>query len=89
MSFTHIINTLENVLIEIDSLLSVVETLGRESAIHAKIQEHISLWNTNRCILHGGALIRLDEGNDLHLDHGMHNIYDVFQTMYTESHMDS
>ena len=89
MSFTHIIDTLENVLTEIDSLLSVVETLGRESAIHTKIQEHISLWNTNGSILHGGASIRLDEGNDLRLDPGIHSIYDILQTMYKESRMDS
>jgi hypothetical protein len=89
MSFTHIIDTLENVLTEIDSLLSVVETLGRDSAIHIKIQEHISLWNTGGSILDGGASIRLDEGNDLRLDPGIHNIYDVLLTMYTESHRDS
>jgi len=83
MSFTHIIDTLENVLTEIDSLLSVVETLGRDSAIHTKIQEHISLWNTGGSILHGGASIRLDEGNDLHLAPGIHSIYDVLLTMYT------
>ena len=89
MSFTHIIDTLENVLTEIDSLLSVIETLGRDSAIDVKIQQHISLWNTNGYILHGGAMLRLHEGNALHLDPGIHSIYDVFQTMYTKSHMDS
>lgn len=83
MSFTHIIDTLENVLTEIDSLLSVVETLGRDSAIHTKIQEHISLWNTGGSILDGGASIRLDERNDLQLAAGIHSIYDVLLTMYT------
>jgi hypothetical protein len=77
---------LEEILVEIDSLILLVKTYDYKG----EMLEFITQWSTNRSILDGGRSIRIGaEGSDLHLAEGEHNIYDVLATMYTVFHTDS
>jgi hypothetical protein len=77
---------LEEILIEIDSLILLVKTYDHKG----HILEFISQWATNGSLLDGGRSIRIGaEGRDLQLSEGEHNVYDVLRTMYTVFHNSS
>jgi hypothetical protein len=82
----RMIQLLEDALVEIDSLLSIVETYGKEVKIHT----YISQLATHGSLLDGGRSIRIGpEGPDLGMKEGIYNVYDVIAAMYNESHTDS
>jgi hypothetical protein len=80
------IQLLEDALVEIDSLLLIMDTYAKEVKIHT----YISQLATNGSLLDGGRSIRIGpEDNYLGMEEGVHNVYDVIAAMYTESHTDS
>jgi hypothetical protein len=82
----RMIQLLEDALVEIDSLLSIIQTYGKE----VKIQSYISQLATNGSLLDGGRSIRIgSQDPDLGMEEGVHNVYDVIAAMYTVFHTDS
>jgi hypothetical protein len=77
---------LEEILVEIDSLILLVKTYDHKG----HMLEFISQWATNGSLLDGGRSIRIGaEGRELQLPEGEHNVYDVLGTMYTVFHTGS
>jgi hypothetical protein len=81
------ITMLEDALVEIDSLLSMVEIYAKEKREETLFHEYISRWTS---ILDGGRYIHLGpEGKEIGLDEGVYNVYDVLGSMYTVFHTHS
>lgn len=81
----RMIQLLEDALVEIDSLLLVVETYGKE----VMMQKFLSDLATNGSLLDGGRSIRIGPEGVGSLGQGLHNVYDVIAAMYTVFHTDS